>query len=217
MLKDFFNRIRTYFITGLVVVLPAFITIVILKWLIGKINVWFLEPIVRLARPYADSSLMIFLLKLGLFFALLIIVIACGAATRVILLRRFFGWGERLLTKAPVVSKIYVSIKEVSSALFDNKKGLFKKVVLVEYPRKEVFAIGFVTCEHINKKAIATSIDDDLASVFVPTAPNPTSGVFIFVKKKDLIDVDMDVEEAFKLILSGGAILPPDENPLKIR
>lgn len=208
MTGNFLNRVKTFFITGLAVILPIFLTIIILKWLIGKISVWFLEPFVRLVRPYIGSLFIIFLLKLALFFIILIVIILCGAATRVIFVRRFFGWGERLFIRMPLISKIYIAIKEISAALFGKEKGLFKRVVLIEYPRQGVYSLAFVTREHVDKGFIKKEIDDDLASVFVPTAPTPMSGFFVFARKKELIDVNMSVEEAVKIILSGGAISP---------
>lgn len=206
MMRDYLNKIRTYFITGVAVILPTFLTIIILKWLTGKINRWFLEPFIGLVRPYTDSFFVIFFLKLILFCGILIIVILCGVATRLIFVRKFFGWGERLFIKAPLISKIYTVIKEISSAFLGKKKGLFKRVVVVEFPREGMFAIGFITREHIDRGVITKLVDDDLASVFIPTAPNPTSGAFVLVPKKDLIEVDITVEEALKLIISCGAV-----------
>lgn len=208
MTRSFLNKVQRSFITGLLVILPTFLTIIILTWLVKKINVWFLEPFVRLARPYTDSLWAIFTLKVVLFFVILIVIILCGAATRVIFMRRFFGWGEQFFTRMPLISKIYGGVKEISIALFGKQKGLFKKVVLIEFPRQGVYSIGFVTCEHVDRGIIKKGIDDDVASLFVPTAPNPTSGFFIFVRKKELIDVDMSVEEAFKVILSVGTVSP---------
>lgn len=208
MIGNFLNKVRSSFFTGALVILPIFLTVIILKWLVWKINLWFLEPFVGLVRPYTDSFFILFSLKLLLFFAILVVIILCGAATRVIFVRKFFGWGEQLFIKMPLVSKIYVAVKEISAALFGKKKGLFKKVVLIEFPRQEAYAIGFVTCEHIDRGIVKKALDDDLASVFVPTAPNPTSGFFVFARKRELIDVNMSVEEAVKIILSGGAISP---------
>ena len=205
---SFLNKIKNYFIMGLAVLLPVLLTFIILKWLIGKVNIWFLEPYVRLARPYTGSMGVIFLLKVVLFFVIIIIIIFCGAATKVIFMRKFFGWGESLFIKTPLVSKIYTVTKEVSVAVFGHQKGLFRKVVLIEYPRQGLFAIGFVTREQLGRDNIHKSFGDDMVSVFIPTAPNPTTGALVIVKKTDLLDADMNVEEALKLILSGGTITP---------
>lgn len=208
MLKELLSKGRTNFITGLVVILPTVITLVILKWLLAKVNVWFLDPFIGWVRPYVESHFMLFILKSLLLVFLITFVILCGAATRIIFIRRFFGVGEQLLSKMPLVSKIYVVTKEVSKALFGKKKGLFRKVVLVEFPRQGLLSVAFVTCEHIDKNKIKKPIDDDIISVFIPTSPNPTTGAFVFVKKRDIVDVDMTVEDAIKLVLSGGAIFP---------
>ncbi|MDD5450094.1 MAG: DUF502 domain-containing protein [Candidatus Omnitrophica bacterium] len=208
MAENFFNKIRRSFITGLLVLLPVFLTVTILTWVIKKINLWFLEPFVRFVEPYTGSFFIILALKLALFFIIVIIIILCGVATRVIFVRKFFGWGEWVFTKMPLVSKVYNAIKEISAALFGKKRGVFKKVVVVEFPRPGLYSIGFITCEHIDRTTIKKEMDDDLASVFVPTTPNPTTGFFMFVRKKELIDVDLSTEDAFKLILSGGTISP---------
>ncbi|MBI4336114.1 MAG: DUF502 domain-containing protein [Candidatus Omnitrophica bacterium] len=211
MRMNYLGKFRTYFITGLAVILPTFITIIILKLFITKINSWFLDPFSRFITPYTDSLLVIIILKFTVFVAIVIAVILCGFAARIIFVRKFFSWSEHLFTKTPLIGKIYAAIKEISAALFGKKKGLFKKVVIVEFPSRGLYSIGFVTCEHIDRGIISAPLDDDVASVFVPTSPTPASGYFVFVKKKDLIDVKMSVEEAIKLVISGGALVPRNE------
>lgn len=208
MINHFLKEFKTYFITGLAVIFPIFLTIIILKWVLGKINLWFLEPFASLIRPYLNSPLLIFFLKIILFFSILILIVFIGVIAKIIFVRRFFDFGEQFLTKMPFISKIYLTTKEVSLALFGKKKGLFKKVVLIEFPRPGLFSVGFLTAEHIDRRVVKKPLNDDLVSVFVPTAPNPTTGSLVFVQKGDVIDVDMSVEEAIKLILSGGAISP---------
>lgn len=208
MKNSFFSKVKTYFITGIAVILPTFITILVVKWLLVKTNLWFIEPFVKFARPYITHAWLLFIVKIAVFCLIVVIIILCGAATKVIYVRRFFRWGEQFVTKMPVVSKVYIATKEISAALFGGKKGAFNRVVLVEYPRAGLFAVGFVTADHIRKEVIKRPLADELTSVFIPTTPNPTTGTFVFVPKKDLIDVDMSVEEAVKIILSGGALLP---------
>ena len=211
MEKTNISKLRTYFISGLVVILPIFLTAIILKWFVGKINMLLLEPFIGLLRPYTDSGVIILLLKIALFLVIIALIILCGAATRIFFMRRFFTWAEQLLLKPPLINKIYNAFKEVSTLIFRNKKGLFKKVVMIEYPRPGLLAVGFVTCERVDSGLIKRASVGDLVSVFVPTTPNPTTGSFVLVKSNEIIDADMTVEEALKLILSGGALSPNDK------
>lgn len=207
-MKDFINKLKTYFFTGLALVFPIFFTVVILKWFLRQINIWFLEPFFKFIRPYMPSPFLIFLVKGLLLILLIAIIIGIGMVTRLIFVRKFLGWGERLLQRMPFVSKIYLATKDVSAAIFGQRKGLFKRVVLIEYPREGLYAIGFVTAEHIGRELIKRPLEDDLISIFVPTSPTPTTGYFLFMPKKDVIEVSLSVEEAIKLILSGGAVSP---------
>jgi len=209
--KETFNKFKGDFVAGIALILPVLLTLTIVRWLLQKINFWILEPVMRVFRPFIyDSTVFIALLKLCLFFALVIALAFIGSFTKVIFVRRLLSWGEGFLKRMPVVNKIYSATKEISSAIFGQKKGLFKRVVLIEYPRKGLLAIAFVTSENVNKGLVKKELGDDMVSVFVPTSPTPMTGYFLFMPKNELIDVNFTVEEAIKLILSGGAILPPD-------
>jgi uncharacterized membrane protein len=114
--------------------------------------------------------------------------------------------GEALLKRIPFFSKVYGSIKEIAQAFFGDKKGIFKRVVFIEYPRKGIYTIGFVTQD--KPWEVNTLTGKDLHTVFVPSPPNPATGFFVFVPKEEIIETSISIEEAVRLILSGGAALP---------
>ncbi|MBU1006241.1 MAG: DUF502 domain-containing protein, partial [Candidatus Omnitrophica bacterium] len=126
--------------------------------------------------------------------------------TRIIVLRNVFGFGENILYKVPMVSNIYRTIKEISGAFFVQQKSIFKRVVLLEYPRKGAYQLGFVTSEA--KGEVGCRLGKEVLSVFVPTSPNPTSGVLVFVPLEDVIELDMTVAAGMKMVISVGAVAP---------
>ena len=121
--------------------------------------------------------------------------------------------GERVLDKMPVVRSIYGAIKQIMETVMSTNSDSFREVVLVEYPRKKIWVIGFVTGE--TKGEVQNLNDETLINVFIPTTPNPTSGFLLFVPKKDLIYMKMKVEDAVKMVISGG-IVTPKMKPNKI-
>ena len=205
-MKQFIARVKNNFITGVAVALPILLTFIILNWFVTKINLWFLEPFAKRIEPYFHSMFLLYLVKTGLLVLFLVIVVLIGAATKVLLLRKFFNVGEQVIYRVPIISKLYTSFKDVSSIFIGDRKRLFKRVILLEYPRKDLYTIGLVTAEHIDRKTIGKDLGDDVMSIFVPTTPNPTSGFFLLVPKKDAIETSLSLEEALKVIISGGAV-----------
>jgi uncharacterized membrane protein len=206
------RKIRTYFITGLVVILPAILTYTILRFLVIKTVELILDPIsdilIKTARPYLPDIYFPFavhLVKGLIFISIIAAIILIGMAARVFFIRRMFSAIENLFLKVPMISKIYMSIKQLSSA-FLGQGMIFEKVALLEYPRKGIYSIGFVTTEA--KQELQKKTKAKMISVFLPTTPNPTSGVFLLVPEKDIIYLDMSVEEALKLVVSGGKVTP---------
>lgn len=207
-----FRKLRTYFITGVVVILPAILTYVILRFLIIKTVELILDPIsdilIRTASPYLPDIYFPFAVhtvKVLIFLAIILAIILIGLAARVFFIRRTFSAIENLFLKVPMISKIYISIKQLSSA-FLGQGMIFEKVALLEYPRRGIYSIGFVTTEA--KQELQKKTKFKMMSIFLPTTPNPTSGVFLLVPEKDIIYLDMSVEEALKLVISGGKVSP---------
>jgi len=167
-----------------------------------------LNPLALRLKPYLlQEQQRLFFAKVVVFIAALIIIMLIGLMTRVIIVRRTFSFFERFLYKLPMVNKVYGALKEISNALFSTKKTSFQKVILAEYPSKGIYTIGFITSE--SKGILQDSAgDQDLISVYIPTTPNPTSGLFVLLNKNEVKPLQMSVEEAFKVVISAGAIAP---------
>jgi len=208
MSKKIFPFFWDNFIAGVVVILPISITLFIIRFLVINLNSIMLNPMALRLTPYLREDRSFLFAKMLIFGAAILIIIFIGLMTRVIIVRRTFSFFEKLFYKLPMVNKIYGAIKDISNAFIGNKKSGFKKVVLIEYPRKGVYTLGFVTSEA--KGQLQDSIGDgDLLNIYIPTTPNPTSGIFILYNKQDVIPLDLSVEEALKVVISAGAIAPP--------
>lgn len=197
------SKIRNNFIAGLAVILPVIVTIVILKFLIVKINNGILDPMAVVFFPFLRGPFVYFAKGL-VFLVLFIAVVVIGLATRSLVMRKLFELMEKLFFKVPMAGKIYVTIRQMFDAFLGENKGVFQRVILLEYPRKGIYSIGFVTSE--SKGEVAAKIQGEAVNVFIPTTPNPTSGVYLVVPKENLMLLDLSVEEALKLVISGGAI-----------
>jgi len=209
------SKIRGYFLTGLIAVLPLVITI----WLLYQVFLFVDSKLVIIVRPIIEPlELPLSWLWMGkglTLLAILILILLIGLFVRNIIGRRFLAWGEALFYKVPIVRRIYPFVRQVSNALLGQKKRFFQRVVLVEYPRKGVYSLGFVTKEAAPE--IGKKTKKKLLTVFISTTPNPTSGVLMLFPEKDTIPLDMSVEEGMKLIVSGGTVIPqtPSRQSLK--
>jgi uncharacterized membrane protein len=123
--------------------------------------------------------------------------------------RTLVRMGERLLSRMPVVRSVYGTLKQIFETILAQKSRSFREVVLIEYPRRGLGAIGFVTGP--TRGEVQARSEDELVNVFLPTTPNPTSGFLLFVPKRDLIHLDMSIEEGIKLVISGGIVTPSME------
>lgn len=200
------SKIRTNFFTGALVVIPVVLTVWVLYFIIDKLNLFLLDPIMNSLRSWVPEQNIEALTKLLIFFFLMTCLTMVGFATRIILLRNIFGFGERILCRVPMISTIYRSIKEMSSAFFSQSNSIFQKVVLVEYPRKGVYQLGFITSE--TRGEIQEKTKETVVNVFIPTTPNPTSGMLVFIPREDIVPLDMSVAEGMKMVISGGAVVP---------
>lgn len=202
------SKIRSSFLTGLVVIAPVGVTI----WLIWTVIGWidgFVLPLVpetELTAPFVDRNLH----GIGVIFFLVFTVLV-GWVAKGLIGRTLIRWAESLVDRTPVVRSIYSGIKQISETVFAQTERNFEKAVMIEYPRRGIWAIGFVSTEAKGEIKRHRS-DDQLQSVFVPTTPNPTSGFLLYFPKKDVIELDMSVEDAAKLVISAGLVYPPDRN-----
>ena len=194
------RRLRTYFLTGLVVAAPIAISISVAFWFIQSVDSWF-SPFIPNSLKDSTYSLP----GLGVL-ASLVILTGLGALTANIFGKTILQFGENLLDRVPVIRNIYSALKQIFETVATQSNQNFKGVVLFEYPRKDIWALGFVTTDA--KGEIAEKKGDNLLCIFAPTTPNPTSGYLLFVPKEDTIKMDMSVEEAAKLIISAGIVIP---------
>ena len=194
--------LRKYIIAGLLVWLPFAATIVIVKLLIDLMD----KTILLLPPEWQPANLLGFSIPgFGVIIALSILLLT-GMLAANLFGRRFVEMWERILNRIPLVRSIYSSVKQISSTIFDPSGKSFRKVVLLEYPRKGLWSIGFLTNDSMGDELC--SVDDTLVSVFIPTTPNPTSGFIIMTRKDEITELNMNVEEAFKFVISMGVIIP---------
>lgn len=197
---NFFGRIRTYFLTGIVVAAPITVT--------GWVAIWFIQAIDGWFSPFAPNSfdtLPISIPGFGIISAFLILTLL-GALTTNFFGKSIIGYGERLVDRLPIIRNIYGALKQIFQTIASKSENNFQRVVMLEYPKKDCWAIAFVTTE--SKGEIAAKHKKELLCVFLPTTPNPTSGFLLFVPKDDVIELDMTVESAAKLIISAGLVMP---------
>ena len=194
--------LRKYIIAGLLVWLPFAATIVIVKFLIDLMD----KTVLLLQPEWQPANLLGFSIPgFGVIIALSILLLT-GMLAANLFGRRFVEMWERILNRIPLVRSIYSSVKQISSTIFDPSGKSFRKVVLLEYPRKGLWSIGFLTNDAMGDELC--SVDDTLVSVFIPTTPNPTSGFIIMTRKDEITELNMNVEEAFKFVISMGVIIP---------
>ena len=203
------QRLRTDFLTGLVVVLPMFLT-VYLVW--GAIH--FIDARVVPLIPARYNPENVFgrnILGLGLVIFVTFTTLA-GALAKGFVGRKVVQAGEGLVERTPIVRGLYNGIKQIVETLFSQSGTSFQKACLVQYPRQGLWAVAFVATD--TRGEIPAKVGEpDLVSVFLPTTPNPTSGFLLFVPRRDILPLDMSLEEAAKLVISAGLVTPPFHAP----
>lgn len=192
--------IRNIFITGFLIILPIAGSLYIMYLFFSFIDNLFNAPLKGLFGIEVPGVGVILTFT---------IIFSIGIIARNYFGKKILHLTERIIIKIPLVKTIYISIKQIVDTLFLKKKDAFKKAVLVEYPKEGVYTIGFITSE--SPREISKKTKAECVSLFIPTTPNPTSGMFIIVPKDKVTYLDMDVEEAIKLIVSGGLVTPEDK------
>lgn len=200
-------RLRNYFLTGIVITAPIIITAYIAWQFVGWID-GIINPLIP--ADYRPEVLLHFSLPgLGLVVAAVLLTLI-GFLTANILGRTLVRLGERVLNRMPVVRSIYFALKQIFETVFSQSSQSFKDVVLIEYPRRGIWTVAFVTGRGDGE--VGRLIREDLLTVFVPTTPNPTSGFVLFLPRAECRVLDMTVEEGLKLVISGGVLVPPDKS-----
>jgi uncharacterized membrane protein len=198
---------KKYFLTGLLVLVPLFITLWVLNTLIQTMD----QSLTLLPEAWQPKQLFGFNVPgLGVLLTLGIILGVGVVATNIFGQQLILLW-ESFLARVPFVKSIYNSVKQVSDTLFTGSGNAFRKAVLVQFPRAGSWTIGFIT--GVPGGDVANYLSNDYISIYVPTTPNPTGGYFLMVPKQDVIELDMSVDQALKYIISMGVVAPGELSP----
>jgi uncharacterized membrane protein len=202
--------LRSSFLTGIVVIAPVALTI----WLIWTIMGWidgFVLPLVP-SRFNPEQYIGINLRGVGVIFFLIFTVVV-GWIAKGLIGRSLIRFAESLVERMPVVRSIYSGVKQIAETIFAQSERNFEKACLVQYPRKGIWAIGIISTDAKGEISDRAETMGKLMSVFVPTTPNPTSGFLLFFPQEDVIELDMSIEDAAKLVISAGLVYPNAKDP----
>ena len=195
--------IKRYFVTGLMIWVPLAITAWVLSVITGMAD----QSLRLLPESMQPHSILGFDIPGTGVVLTLLIILTTGLLAANFIGQRLVGWWEKLLARIPVVNSIYNSVKQVSDTLFSSSGNAFRKALLVQYPRQGSWTIAFLTGTPGGD--VVNHLPGDYVSIYVPTTPNPTSGFFLMVPRSEVIELDMDVDEALKYIISMGVVAPP--------
>jgi uncharacterized membrane protein len=202
----FAARLKGYFLTGLLVLVPISLTVYIIYELFLAIDGILKDVIFVMISNWLGVRISAPIPGLG-FITLLLLILSTGMAARSYFGKKLVEVGDRAVTRIPFISRIYGTVQQVSHAFFGERRGeVFKKTVLVPFPSHGMWRIGFVVQE--TNTQISETLGQDLVGVFVPHTPNPTSGFLVFFPKSDVTELDMPAEDALHMIISGGTALP---------
>jgi uncharacterized membrane protein len=195
--------LRRWFIAGLLVWIPLGVTLLVIRFIVNILNasLLLLPPVIRPEVPLLGVVLSV------------LIVIGTGAFAANYIGRRFLDWSETLVARIPVVRSVYGGMKKLAETVFSERSVAFRRPVLLEYPRKGIWSMGFQTGEPAGE--VQRRTDKEVITVFVPTTPNPTSGFIVMVPREDVVWLDMSVEQAMRMIISLGVVTPdvPESQP----
>ncbi len=198
------NEIRKTFLTGILVLAPITLTIYIFYLLFRTIDGILGQAVAQFfVEQFGLEGFKHSIPGIG-FLALVLLIFLTGTIARNYIGGKFIAVGDYIVKHIPLINRIYIAIREISEAILSEKREIFKKAVLIEYPRKGLYSIAFFTQD--TKGPVQESLPKDVVSVFLPTTPNPTSGYLLFVPKTKILELDMSVEDALKLVISGGSI-----------
>ncbi len=202
---SFMQRIRAYLLAGILITAPISLTLYLAWVFIG-----FVDSKITPLIPYnynPETYLPFALPGLGLVI-LVVALISIGALTAGLLGRIWLRLSENILTRMPIIRNVYGALKQILETVLAKQSNAFREAVLVEYPRRGIWAIAFITGH--TEGEVQNITEEECINIFLPTTPNPTSGFLLFVPGKDLISLSMTVEEAIKMVISGGIVTPDD-------
>ncbi|KUF11661.1 DUF502 domain-containing protein [Pseudoponticoccus marisrubri] len=210
-------RLRNSFLTGIVVIAPVGLTVWLIWTVIGWVDgfVWPFVPdayhptelLNRFLGLSGEDRIEVNVRGLGVVI-FLVFTITVGWIAKGLIGRSLISFAEQLVDRTPVVRSIYSGIKQLAETVFAQSERSFEKACLIQYPRKDIWAIGFISTNARGEVAAKAQTMGGLVSVFVPTTPNPTSGFLLFFPEEDVIELDMSIEDAAKLVISAGLVYP---------
>jgi uncharacterized membrane protein len=196
------KKLQKYLIAGLLVWLPIVVTVLLFRFLITLMD----QTLILLPSQIRPEAVIGFKLPgLGLILTLLVLIVT-GIFAANFVGKSMVNFGEKIFKKIPIVRSVYSAAKNFADIVFSDTGQSFKKVLLIQYPRKGVYSLAFQTSTNLGE--VQKKTGSDVVCTFVPTTPNPTSGFIIIIPKEDVIEMDMEVDEAFKMIVSLGVVVP---------
>jgi uncharacterized membrane protein len=196
------KKLQKYLIAGLLFCLPIVVTVLLFRFLITLMD----QTLILLPSQIRPEAVIGFKLPgLGLILTLLVLIIT-GIFAANFVGKSMVNFGEKIFKKIPIVRSVYSAAKNFADIVFSDTGQSFKKVLLIQYPRKGVYSLAFQTSTNLGE--VQKKTGSDVVCTFVPTTPNPTSGFIIIIPKEDVIEMDMEVDEAFKMIVSLGVVVP---------
>ncbi len=194
--------LRKYIAAGLLVWVPLGVTVLIIKFLVELMD----KSLLWIPEAYRPEQLMGFRIPgLGLVLVLFVVLLT-GVVVANFFGRKLVSIGEHLLARIPLVRSIYYGVKQVMETMFSGTGKSFRKVVVIEYPRKGIWTLAFLTGEAIT--SVSDMTGKKMINVFVPTTPNPTSGFFLMLPEEDVMDLNINVDDGLKMIISAGVVVP---------
>lgn len=204
--RGFLARVGNYVLAGVLVTVPAFLTFYIFVSIINTMDRW-ISPLIP-EKYHPETYLTFGLPGLGLILTVSTLALVGFLATNFIG-KYIIRTSEQMMQRVPFVRSVYGAVKQILETILADQSNAFRKVVLVEFPRKDIWAVGFLTGK--TPKELEKATTSELINVFVPTTPNPTSGFLLFVPKEHVIELEIPVEEGLKLVISGGIVGPKDK------
>ena len=209
MATNIARSFRNNILVGLILIIPIAVTVWIVNFLFKLTTKW---VIAFVPSPWLKEYSAVLFQAAALIIVLLVLFLI-GFLTRNFLGKKLYQFGDTILARTPFINKIYISVRQISEAILDQSQTMFKEVVVVEYPRKGAYAIGFTTA--VISRDVTDLLperkDEDYVAVFVATVPNPTSGFFIIFPRSDVRVLPMSVADGMKMVISAGAVYPGAE------
>ena len=194
-----FKELRNIFFTGLLVLTPVVVTAYVFYQVFVKIDGLLGGELHQLTGYHVPGMGVV---------AVLLLILFVGVLARNFIGRKMIQIGEGIVNRIPLINRIYSAVQQLSQAFFSGERAVFQRAVLVEFPKEGSYCIGFQTSEV--KGEIQRQTKRELLSIFLPTSPNPTSGYLLFIPREKVAPLQMTIEEAVKLVISGGSVLPRD-------